>query len=393
MNVGIDKLGFYTPAYYLDLVDLARARNEDPQKYLVGIGQAQQAVIPQSQDAVTMAANAASPILDATNRQQISLIIFGSESGVDNSKSGAIYLQNLLGLPRSARAFEIKQACYGATAGIQMAKEFVKNHPDQQALVVGTDVARYGLQTAGEVTQGSGAVAMTISANPRTLALSTNSSVYSDDIMDFWRPLNRKEALVDGHYSNDIYQQFFLKTVHAYCEQEQCSLTDLQALTFHLPYTKLGLKALRTLLPEVSAAQQTQWLSEFEASRVYNRQVGNLYTGSLYLSLLSLLDQTTGLSAGAKVGLFSYGSGAQGEFFVGTVQPGFRDTQRRSRIEAALAQRTRLDVDQYEEWFTQWPTFNTANVTIDPAPDGAEFVFTGVVDNKRQYQRRLENAD
>ncbi|USS86521.1 hydroxymethylglutaryl-CoA synthase [Fructilactobacillus cliffordii] len=388
MNVGIDQIGFYTPSYYLDLRDLAHARNEDPNKYLIGIGQERQAVPPASQDAVTMAANAAVQVVTPENRERISLIIFGTESGVDNSKSGAIYLQQLLGLKREARAFEIKQACYGATAGLQMAKDFVTAHPEQEALVVGADVARYGLGTPGEVTQGCGAIAMTISANPRTLAISPNSSVYSDDIMDFWRPLDHTVALVDGHYSNDIYQQFFQKTIHAYCEQQQTNLTDFQALTFHLPYSKLGLKALRTILPEVNEAHQQQWLTEFESSRVYNRQVGNLYTGSLYLSLLSLLDHAQGLTSGNQIGLFSYGSGAQGEFFAGTLQSEFQNSNRRKQIDDMLDRRQRLDVNQYEEFFTQWPTFNTANVTIDPAPDDAEFVFTGVVDNKRQYRQR-----
>lgn len=39
MTVGIDKIGFYTSPYFIDMVDLAHARNEDPRKYLIGIGQ------------------------------------------------------------------------------------------------------------------------------------------------------------------------------------------------------------------------------------------------------------------------------------------------------------------------------------------------------------------
>ena len=31
---------------------------------------------------------------------------------------------------------------------------FIKNHPDQKAIIFGADVARYGLDTPGEVTQG-----------------------------------------------------------------------------------------------------------------------------------------------------------------------------------------------------------------------------------------------
>ncbi|SKA00355.1 hydroxymethylglutaryl-CoA synthase, partial [Fructilactobacillus lindneri] len=325
MNVGIDKIGFFTPNYYVDMVDLARARNEDPNKYLIGIGQTNQAVIPPTQDSVTMAANAALQIIDDDNRSKISLIILGTESGVDNSKSGAIYLQNLLSLNKQARAFEIKQACYGATAGIQMAKDFVNLHPDQQALVVGSDVARYGINTPGEVTQGGGAVAMTIAADPQIMSISKNSSVYSDDIMDFWRPINQTNALVDGHYSNDIYQKFFNITIHDYLKENKLQLDDLKAIVFHLPYTKMGLKGLREILPELSDAKQADLLQEFEASRVYNKQVGNLYTGSLYLSLLSLLDNAIDLKVNDKVGIFSYGSGAQGEFYTGTLKSDFKN--------------------------------------------------------------------
>lgn len=35
MTVGIDKIGFFTSNYYLDMTDLANARGEDPNKYLI----------------------------------------------------------------------------------------------------------------------------------------------------------------------------------------------------------------------------------------------------------------------------------------------------------------------------------------------------------------------
>lgn len=51
-------------------------------------------------------------------------------------------------------------------------------HPDKKALVIGSDVARYGLNTPGEPTQGGGAVAMLISADPKVLAHWVLSQVY-----------------------------------------------------------------------------------------------------------------------------------------------------------------------------------------------------------------------
>ena len=50
--------------------------------------------------------------------------------------------------------------------------------------------------------------------------------------------------------------------------------------------------------------------------------MGNIYTGSLYLSLISLLE-THKLSAGDNIGLFSYGSGSVGEFFSGKLVEGY----------------------------------------------------------------------
>ena len=49
MTIGIDKLVFCAP-YYIDMTALAEARNVDPGKFHIGIGQDQMAVNPISQD-------------------------------------------------------------------------------------------------------------------------------------------------------------------------------------------------------------------------------------------------------------------------------------------------------------------------------------------------------
>ena len=90
MKIGIDKIGFYPTPLYLDFTELAQARGVDPNKYLIGIGQEKQAVIPPTQDIVTMGANAADRILTDEDRKQISAIIVATESWIDNSKAAAI---------------------------------------------------------------------------------------------------------------------------------------------------------------------------------------------------------------------------------------------------------------------------------------------------------------
>lgn len=56
------------------------------------------AVAPVTQDAVTLAANAALEILTDEDKEKIDFVIFGTESGVDHSKAAAIYVHRLLGL-------------------------------------------------------------------------------------------------------------------------------------------------------------------------------------------------------------------------------------------------------------------------------------------------------
>lgn len=385
VSVGIDRIGFYTPGLYLDMAELATARGEDPNKYLIGIGQSQQAVIPPTQDVVTMAANAASQILTAETKQEVAMVLFGTESGIDNSKATAVYLAHLLDLPSNTRAIELKQACYGATAGLQLAADYVRVHPTAKVLVIGADVARYGLRTPGEVTQGGGAVAMLVTADPQILALATTSSYHTEDVMDFWRPTYRTEALVDGKYSTNVYLDFF-KTVWAdYQQQTQQTIADFDALVFHLPFTKMGRKGLRQILPEARPEQQVTLKAAFEASQEDNRHVGNLYTGSLYLSFLSLLRHGQ-MNAGQRIGFFSYGSGAEGEFFSGILQNDFQKGFDETALSTLLANRRRVTVSEYEAIYRAQLSNDARDVQLAVGEESARYYLAGRQNQQRQYR-------
>ncbi|KRL38522.1 hydroxymethylglutaryl-CoA synthase [Liquorilactobacillus uvarum] len=387
MKIGIDKLGFFTPNLYIDMAKLAHARQEDPNKYLIGIGQERMAVIPPTQDVVTMAANAADKILTDDDKKQIDFVIFATESGIDNSKAAAVYLARLLGLGSDIRAIEIKQACYGATAGIQLAKEHVALFPERKVLVIGADIARYGLRTPGEPTQGGGAVAMLIGANPRILMLSKESTYYTQDIMDFWRPLGKTEAMVDGKYSSNIYLEFLERVWNSYQNKTGLALKDFDALLFHLPYTKLGLKGLRQLIAGADSVLTVRLTQEFENARMFNRIVGNLYTGSLYLSLLSLLHNSERLTAGSRIGLFSYGSGAEAEFYSGVLQDTFREGLMKIDYARELNQRREVSITEYEELFNN-QLYNVETRKLEYKNDPANFVLTGIKGYQRQYLKK-----
>ncbi|MCT2910689.1 hydroxymethylglutaryl-CoA synthase [Weissella confusa] len=382
--IGIDKMSFFSPHQYIDMVDLANARNEEPDKYLIGIGETEQAVVPPTQDVVTMAANAADQLLTAEERAEIDTIIFATESGIDNSKSAAVYVQRLLGLNEYARTIEMKQACYAGTYGLMQARDYVALHPGSKVLVMASDIARYGLHTPGEVTQGAGAVAMLVTENPRILELNRDNQFMSRDVMDFWRPVYAEEALVDGKYSAEVYREFFRDLWSRYKEKTGRSINDFKAYAFHLPFTKMGLKALRDILPEADEDKQADLLNEFEASRVYNKRIGNLYTGSVYLSLYSLLANSEDLAAGDRLGIFSYGSGAEGEFYSAILQPNFRDGLIAGQMGALFEKREYLTIPAYEEVFMAG-LHGSEDREFDISADPAKFVLAGLKDQQRQY--------
>ncbi|MFZ3579967.1 hydroxymethylglutaryl-CoA synthase [Virgibacillus sp. DJP39] len=390
MKIGIDKIGFYAPHIYLDMNQLAKSRGVEPEKFTIGIGQEKMAIAPITQDPVTLAANAALEILDEKDRKDIDFVIFGTESGIDSSKSAAVYVHDLLGLNPNSRAIEIKQACYGATAGIQMAKGHIALNPESKVLVLGSDIARYGLNTPGEATQGAGAVALVISANPRIMELEEKSVYFTNDIMDFWRPVYSDKAFVDGKLSNEQYMAFFTEVWKQYKEKTGLGLKDFEAICFHLPYTKIGLKALRTVLEEGTEDVKDRLVENYTASTDYNRIVGNIYTGSLYLSLLSLLEQKEDLAEGSRIGMFSYGSGAVGEFFTGILQPDYKDNLRVENHNTLFSSRTEVTVSEYEDIFQETLPTDGSTVKLNIDEDPASICLAGMSDNKRNYVNKMK---
>ena len=385
MNIGIDKISFFTPHLYLDMAELAEARDVDPNKYLIGIGQSKMAVIPPTQDVVSMAANAADKILTPEDKEQIDMILFATESGIDNSKSGAVYLQRLLGFKHQVRVVELKQACYAATAAIHFAHGHIAMNPDSKVLVIGADNARYGLATKGEPTQGGGAVAMLISRDPRILAVQDDATYWADDVMDFWRPLGFDEALVDGKYSTNVYLEFFKHVFKEYQDKTGFDISKFDAMLFHLPYTKEGFKALKIAIEDADPTVAAHLTHEFENVRRYSNQIGNLYTGSLYLGLLSLLENSTDLKAEMRLGLYSYGSGAQGEFYSGLLRPGFDQNIEHEAFQKVLDARKQLSVAEYEDVYNSRIKISDKTRKLDISTDPAKFVFAGVEDYQRQY--------
>jgi hydroxymethylglutaryl-CoA synthase len=389
MKVGIEALGIAVPPTYVAMEELAKARNVEPSKYLEGIGTSQMAVALPDEDTVTLAARAAKMALESAgvSPQEIALLVVGTETAVDHSKPVASYVQSLVGVGKHCRVFETKHACYGGTAALQLALDWIRSGSaaGKKALIICSDIARYGIGTAGEPTQGAGAVAMLISDDPKLLSLEPDKTgVYSNDVHDFWRPLYSKDAFVDGQYSVQCYLDALSGAYQQFREKNGGVTTaDFAALAYHVPYGKMAKKAhrqVRTL--EGDATPDATFNELVGSSLTLCAKVGNIYTGSLYLSLTSMLATNPKNLDGQRIGLFSYGSGSCAEFFAGTVTPGAQARVKSLGLEALLANRRKLSISEYEAIMGEREQIDQRPLTVQPADD---FRFLGVDAHRRTY--------
>jgi hydroxymethylglutaryl-CoA synthase len=112
-------------------------------------------------------------------------------------------------------------------------------------------------------------------------------------------------------------------------------------------------------------------------------QVGNIYTGSLYLAFASLLHAEGERIEGQRVTFFSYGSGCTAEFFAGSVVPGAGAFAKSLAITQPLENRRRYSFAEYE-------AIRKADNAADRRPVEAGnwkgIAFTGVDKDVRKYQ-------
>lgn len=387
MKSGIESIAFYTPSTYLDLRTLARKRGVEPDKFLIGIGQERMAVAPPDEDIVTMAADAARRALTGMDVEAIDLLLFATETGIDQSKASAIYAHSLLKLPSRCQSVELKQACCSGTVGLQMALSHVRANPGRKVLLMMSDIARYGLGAAGEPTQGAGAVAMVISSEPRVMAFEPIFGNYTEDVMDFWRPNYLDEALVDGKYSIKVYLTALAEAWKHYTEQSGRSFDDFDHFCYHLPFTRMAEKAHLNLARINKIKMDTERMDrEIGAGLRYNRITGNCYTASLYEGLLALLQTSEEDLHGRRVGMFSYGSGCMASFFSGEVLDGYPDALATEVHRRMLEQRQELTYEEYEDFYTHRLPTDGRDYQTDKHRGGS-YRLAGIRNHKRIYER------
>ena len=391
MNVGIDHIATYVPNRYLSLRGLASARNIDENKFLIGIGIQEMAVSSPWEDVVVLAANAGYRLLKeaGVSPKEIGLLIVGTESAEDRAKPTATHVHSLLSISDSCRVYDILHACAGATYGLLSAVDWAHSPNHKYALVIATDIARYGIGTPGEPTQGAGAVAMLVSKAPRLMKIK-ELSTYSNSVYDFWKPMDKKYPIVKGVYSAQCY----LNAAKA-CFSK-VSINKNAAFIYHTPYPKLVEKAhaeVASLMGE-AANWKGHYADKVLSSNIYPSRIGNTYTASVWLSLVSFLETCYegAIAQGVNpieavkqyegIYMFSYGSGCGAVLMQGELMDSWPTMVRSFHVRQALDDRRRLTVEEYEQ-LLETPA---SPQQIDQF-DGSHFKYSGVKNEERQYSR------
>jgi hydroxymethylglutaryl-CoA synthase len=227
----------------------------------------------------TMAANAALRLIldNAVDPRRIGFLGLGTESSTDNA-AGAVIVRGMLdlalpklGLPTLSRNLEVpefKHACLGGIYALKNALRYSAfDGADRLALVVSADVAEYERGSTGEQTQGAGAVAMLVEAEPKLFAVDLKHSASASNYRgpDFRKPFarhfsegyaQRTERVNDfpvfsGKYSTFSYLDETVHAVEAMLAKLNVSAghyyESVQALFFHRPYHLMPLQAMSFL--------------------------------------------------------------------------------------------------------------------------------------------------
>jgi len=412
MNTGIDAIAFDIAKLHLPIKTLAEVRNIEPEKLEKGLGLIKMTLPDVHQDAVVFAANALTRLIEDNrlNPAEIARIYVGTESGIDNSKPIGSFLVALMEQKFGHNTFlhvdtvDFTFACIGAVDALHNCIDFVRLNPTQKAIVIATDIAKYDLESTGEYTQGAGAVAMLVSANPRIIAFENHWAVSTKGVFDFFKPyrtlakkdilnidanepwfgnleahieIHKDQPVFDGQYSNTVYTDRTREAYHTFKKLTQTTTSLYNtwgSIIMHLPYAFQGRRMFAELFaldaePPLLTGSEEDYQTrlrdiskgdDYKAFVTHKLQpaeaasslIGNLYTGSVFMGLLSTLvvkaAEGAGLS-GKKIGFLAYGSGSKSKVFEGIVQPGWQKAAQNSRLFETLAQSTEIDFDTYSK--------------------------------------------
>jgi len=375
--VGIGDLSIYIPHMSMQSDVIIEQRGDSPelldrlQKAVVYTGQKEVRFPNFFEDTVTLALESGYQLFQRNSPDHLRFMVSGTETSIDMSKPISSYMQSPLveagvALPKNMLTFQVQHACAsGAVSMLTVAGLLAASSNDKDSgLVISTDIARYQKGSTAEVTQGAGAVSLLIEKNPRLIELDLNSVGYfSKDVDDFFRPLGSDVAQVRGRYSLKCYREALEKAMLDHCEVEGVTPADylrsVDMFVLHVPYYSLPFECLRALIRKylkLTKPEAEEFLQErgFQSSIKPAKVVGNLYSSSLFMALISLLNERRSLFgddiSGKKIMFGSYGSGNTMAVFSGVIAKKAGEVIDSWDMDAVFNQSKPVSFDKYEEW-------------------------------------------
>ena len=357
--LGIEKIGLYASRLKVDALRIAAARGRDVREVSEQVMVGERSVIPLCEDAITMAVNAARPIVSDAHRGEIDLLIVCTESSVDFGKPLSTWVHRHLGLSPNCRNFEIKHACYGGTAGLRTAAAFVGSGATRgrKALVISTDFSRPALDTGVDFAGGGCAAAFLVGLDPQVLEIEIDKAGYwTNHVYDVFRPTALAET-GDNQLSLFSYLDA-LEGAFAHYETVNGEIDfdgSFRRHIYHAPFPGMAFQAHRTLLRRKANPDKRAVRASFDAKVAeglyFARRLGACYGASNFVCLCGLLGVPgdSAAAAGDRVSFFSYGSGCQSEFYGATVGPGARESVQALQLDEHLDSRISVSVEGYEE--------------------------------------------
>ncbi|CAM8933767.1 unnamed protein product [Rhodiola kirilowii] len=363
-NVGILAMEIYFPPTCIQQEVLEAHDGASKGKYTIGLGQDCMAFCSEVEDVISMSLTAVSSLLEkyGVDPKQIGRLEVGSETVIDKSKSIKTFLMQIFEETGNTdiEGVDSTNACYGGTAALFNCVNWVESNSwdGRYGLVMCTDSAVYA-EGPARPTGGAAAIAMLIGPNAPIVFESKLRASHMSHAYDFYKPdLASEYPVVDGKLSQTCYLMALDSCYKRFCakyeklEGKQFSISDASYFVFHSPYNKLVQKSFARLLfndylrdscsidksakemfaPYATlkgdesyqsrdlekAAQQVSkpfYDVKVQPSTLIPKQVGNMYTASLYAAFASLLHNKSSSLAGQRIVMFSYGSGLTATMF------------------------------------------------------------------------------
>ncbi|KAE9353149.1 Hydroxymethylglutaryl-CoA synthase [Phytophthora fragariae] len=366
-DVGILAMEVHFPSDYVDQREMEAFDGVSSGKYTLGLGQLGMAVPGDREDVNALALTAVSKLLSKfhVSPEQVGRLEVGTETLVDKSKSTKTVLMQLFKDNADVDGATVINACYGGTAALLNAVAWVDSSfwDGRYAIVVATDIAVYAKGPA-RPSGGCGAVAMLIGPDAPMVLDCRTKATHATNVWDFYKPnVSSEYPTVDGKLSNSCYLHALDECYQLFCKKsgkadgKRSGVDSVDFAVFHSPYNKLVQKSFARLLfldvrrvlsenddvAKEKFASLSKWANapledtlndreldlaargvakedfkaKVEPSCTTSQQLGNCYTAAVYMNLATLVHaRAQDLSLGARVLMFSYGSGSLATMFV-----------------------------------------------------------------------------